>query len=69
MRLGDFVSELRRYRAGHLSCDEVVADLRLSGTFPLVDTNRVLDTVARTLPVEVVFITRYWVTVRAARAA
>ncbi|OAJ63773.1 hypothetical protein A6V36_17310 [Paraburkholderia ginsengiterrae] len=66
MRLGDFVSELGRYRAGHLSCEEAVAGLRLSGTFPLVDTGRVLDTVARTLPVEVVFITRYWVTVRAA---
>ncbi len=68
MRLGDFVSELGRYRAGHLGCDEAVAGLRLSGTFPLADTGRVLDTVARTLPVEVVFVTRYWVTVRAARA-
>ncbi|HEX7911449.1 MAG TPA: FecR family protein [Paraburkholderia sp.] len=69
MRLGDFVSELGRYRAGHLSCDEDVARLRLSGTFPLADTGRVLDTVTRTLPVEVVFITRYWATVRAARSA
>ncbi|MFM0206972.1 FecR domain-containing protein [Paraburkholderia sediminicola] len=68
MRLGDFVSELDRYRAGHLSCDPSVAGLRLSGTFPLSDTDRVLDTVARTLPIEVVFITRYWGTVRAARA-
>lgn len=68
MRLGDFVNELDRYRAGHLSCDPSVAGLRLSGTFPLTDTDRVLDTVARTLPVEVVFITRYWGTVRAARS-
>jgi transmembrane sensor len=68
MRLGDFVNELDRYRTGHLSCDPSVAGLRLSGTFPLSDTDRVLDTVARTLPVEVVFITRYWGTVRAARA-
>ncbi|MFM0012757.1 FecR domain-containing protein [Paraburkholderia sediminicola] len=68
MRLGDFVNELDRYRAGHLSCDPSVAGLRLSGTYPLADTDRVLDTLARTLPVEVVFFTRYWATVRAARA-
>ena len=68
MRLGDFVNEIDRYRAGYLSCDPSVAGLRLSGTFPLADTDRVLDTLARTLPVEVVFITRYWGTVRAARS-
>ncbi|MGF6992843.1 FecR domain-containing protein [Paraburkholderia sp. GAS32] len=68
MRLGDFVNELDRYRAGHLSCDPSVAGLRLSGTFPLADTDRVLDTLARTLPIEVVFITRYWGSVRAARS-
>lgn len=64
MRLGDFVAELDRYRAGHLSCDAAVADLRLSGTFPLNDIDRVLQTLANTLPVEVVFVTRYWGTVR-----
>jgi transmembrane sensor len=42
--------------------------LRLSGTYPLADTDRVLDTLTRILPVEVVFITRYWATVRAARS-
>ncbi|WP_434110775.1 FecR domain-containing protein [Paraburkholderia caffeinilytica] len=68
MRLGDFVSELDRYRAGHLSCDPSVAGLRLSGTYPLADTDRVLGTIVKTLPVEVVFITRYWGTVRAARS-
>ncbi|SIT47263.1 transmembrane signal transducer for ferric citrate transport; KpLE2 phage-like element [Paraburkholderia ribeironis] len=68
MPLGDFIDELARYRAGHLSCDPAVAGLRLSGTYPLADTDRVLDTVARTLPVEIVFITRYWATVRAARS-
>lgn len=68
MRLGDFIAELDRYRTGHLRCDPAVADLRLSGTFPLADIDRVLQTVANTLPVEVVFVTRYWGTVRAARS-
>lgn len=68
MRLADFLNELDRYRPGYLSCDPAVAGLRLSGTFPLADTDRVLETVAGTLPVELVFITRYWVTVRAAQS-
>ncbi|MGF6772299.1 transmembrane sensor [Paraburkholderia sp. GAS199] len=68
MRLDDFVAELDRYRRGRLSCDPAVAGLRISGTFPLADTDRVLQAVTNTLPVEVVFVTRYWGTVRAARS-
>ncbi|ALL67813.1 FecR family protein [Paraburkholderia caribensis MBA4] len=67
MRLGDFVSELGRYRDGYLRCDPSIADFRLSGTFPLSDTDRVLDTLVTTLPVEVEYVTRYWVTVKPAR--
>ncbi len=67
MRLADFLAELDRYRPGHVRCDPAVADLRLSGTFPLADTDRVLETLDSTLPVELAFITRYWVTVRPAR--
>ncbi|MDR6382379.1 FecR domain-containing protein [Paraburkholderia caribensis] len=67
MRLGDFLSELGRYRDGYLRCDPSIADFRLSGTFPLPDTDRVLKTLATTLPVEVEYVTRYWVTVKPAR--
>ena len=67
MRLGDFLSELGRYRDGYLRCDPSIADFRLSGTFPLSDTDRVLKTLATTLPVEVAYVTRYWVTVKPAR--
>ena len=67
MRLGDFLSELGRYRDGYLRCDPSIADFRLSGTFPLSDTDRVLKTLATTLPVEVEYVTRYWVTVKPAR--
>ena len=66
MRLGDFLSELGRYRDGYLRCDPSIADFRLSGTFPLSDTDRVLKTLATTLPVEVAYVTRYWVTVKPA---
>jgi ferric-dicitrate binding protein FerR (iron transport regulator) len=35
VRLGDMVSELNRYRRGHLGVDPDVADLRITGSFPL----------------------------------
>ena len=67
MRLQDFLAELGRHRSGHLSCDPAIADLRVSGTYPLADTGRILDMLRTTLPVEVHFMTRYWVTVRPSR--
>ena len=65
MRLGDFVAELSRYRHGRLSCDPAVADLRLSGAYPLHDTDRILAALQQTLPVRVKRYTGYWVTVTA----
>ncbi|RSZ60479.1 DUF4880 domain-containing protein [Massilia atriviolacea] len=67
MRLADFLAELGRHRHGRLGCDAAVADLRVSGSYPLADTGRILDTLRATLPVEIHFITRYWVSVRPAR--
>ncbi|KWK30148.1 iron dicitrate transport regulator FecR [Burkholderia stagnalis] len=63
MRLADLVAELGRYRRGSLRCDAAVADLRVSGTFPLDDPDRVLDTLKTTLPIDVAYVTRYWATV------
>lgn len=61
MTLADFVAELGRYRLGRLTCDPAVAQLRLSGTFPLQDTDQALAAMARALPVRVVEMTRLWV--------
>ncbi|MBJ9965917.1 FecR domain-containing protein [Burkholderia seminalis] len=63
MRLADLVAELDRYRRGSLRCDAAVADLRVSGTYPLDDPARVLDTLKATLPIDVHSLTRYWATV------
>ncbi len=63
-RLADFLEELGRYRPGHLGCDSSLADLPVSGTFPLADTDRVLNAVAETLHLEVRPFTRYWVTLK-----
>lgn len=65
MRLSDFLTELSRYRPGRLNCDPAIANLRVSGSYPLANTDRILDTLRTTLPVEIHFFTRYWVTVRA----
>ncbi|THF67045.1 FecR family protein [Pseudothauera nasutitermitis] len=64
MRLDDFVDELGRYRPGWLLCDPQIAALRVSGSFPLADTDRALDALANTLPVTVVRRTRYWAALR-----
>ncbi|MCS4294978.1 transmembrane sensor [Comamonas sp. BIGb0152] len=63
MRLGDFVAELARYRSGHLHCSPEAAALRVSGSYPLGDTDRVLAALSRALPVHTISRTRWWVTV------
>ncbi|MFJ4192875.1 FecR domain-containing protein [Pseudomonas sp. NPDC089534] len=65
MRLGDFLDELGRYRRGQLHCDSKVADLLISGTYPLDDSERILDLLQISLPVKVRRFTRYWVSVEA----
>ncbi|MFV2946905.1 FecR domain-containing protein [Pseudomonas japonica] len=61
--LGHFIAELSRYRPGWLRCAPEVADLSLSGTFRLDDTEQVLRAIASALPVRLERRTRYWVTV------
>lgn len=61
-RLDDVVRELARYRPGRLACDPAVADIRVSGVFPLADTDKALAVLTRAFPVRVVGMTRYWLT-------
>ncbi|VVN48093.1 Protein FecR [Pseudomonas fluorescens] len=62
MRLGDFIAEVGRYRQGLLNCAAEVADLRLSGVFRLEDTDKLLAILPQTLPVQLRYRTRWWVT-------
>lgn len=66
MRLGDFLAEIARYRPGHLGWDDDVANLRISGTYPLGDTTRLLALLSEALPIETELRTRYWAHVRRA---
>ncbi|MGP6417906.1 FecR domain-containing protein [Pseudomonas putida] len=62
-RLEDLVHELGRYRRGHLGVTPEVADLRITGSFPLHDTDKALSALLPTLPVQIERHTPYWVTV------
>ena len=62
MRLGDFLDEVGRYRHGYLTCAADIADLRLSGVFRLENTDRLLAILPQTLPVQLRYRTRWWVT-------
>ncbi|WP_433768674.1 FecR domain-containing protein [Pseudomonas putida] len=64
-RLEDLVQELGRYRRGHLGVTPEVADLRITGSFPLKDTNLALNALLPTLPVQIEQHTQWWVTVAA----
>jgi len=63
MRLDAFLAQLSRYRPGVIRCDPAVADLRVSGVYPLGNTDKVLETLALTLPVSMRSMTRYWVSI------
>lgn len=60
--LGDLLRELRRYRPGLLRWAPELETLRVTGTFRVDDTDRVLALLAASLPLEVHARTRYWVT-------
>lgn len=62
--LGDFLRELGLYRPGILRWDPELEALRVTGSFLLDDTDRVLALLAASLPLEVHARTRYWVTLQ-----
>ncbi|MNC43001.1 fec operon regulator FecR [compost metagenome] len=65
-RLGDFITELNRYRPGVLRCASAIAGLRLSGAFRIDETDTVLENLSASLPVKVRYLTRYWVSIEPA---
>lgn len=55
MRLADLAAELARYRGGWVHCDPAIADLRVSGAYPVgtaAETERALVMLVTTYPVE-----------------
>ena len=63
MRLADFAAELARYRRGFVRCDPAIAELRVSGAYPISDTPRTLNMLARTYGIKVAaHLGGFWVT-------
>lgn len=63
MPLSEFLLQLNRYRHGYITCDPRIAGLRIVGSFPLNDTDRVLSMLAETLPVKISSPMPLWVKV------
>jgi transmembrane sensor len=63
MPLAELIAELARHRTGVLRCHPAVAALRVSGVFPLRDTDASLDLLVQTRPLALRYRTRYWVSV------
>lgn len=51
IRLEDFAKELNRYRHGYVICDPSVANIMISGVFPLDDPNRAIALLEQTLSI------------------
>ncbi len=63
MRLDDFITELSRYRTGFVSVDPAIAELRISGVFPVAKPDDVLASLTNSLPVSIHTVAHYWVKV------
>ena len=61
MPLRALLDELSRYRPGLLSCSDDIAALKISGAFPVHDTDRALSAITQSFPVQQLRLTRYWV--------
>jgi transmembrane sensor len=67
--LGVFLEELSRYRPGVLRWEPALESLKVTGTFRLDDTDKILFLLAASLPLQVQTRTRYWVTLAPRKAA
>jgi len=60
MPLPIFIAELARQSGRRLSCDPALGRLKISGTYPLADPERVLQFLTDTLPVRLLAQKRWW---------
>ncbi|CAM4133735.1 FecR family protein [Bordetella muralis] len=65
-RLAEVIAQLARYRRGMLSVSPEVADLSVSGVFPLDDTDGALDMLQHVLPITIKRWGAWWVRVDSA---
>jgi transmembrane sensor len=62
-RLDALLAELSRYRMGVLRCDPAIGDLKVSGVFPIENTDLALAALESGFPLRVTRYSRFWVQV------
>ena len=60
VRLADLIDQLARYSPGYLTLDPALADLRITGSFPLTNIDLALGALEPTLPVRIEKHGRWW---------
>lgn len=63
--LGELLDDLSRYRHGVLRCSPQIADLKVSGAFPINDTDLALAALESGFSLRITRYTAYWVSVSA----
>lgn len=61
--LAELLADLSRYRPGVLRCDPRIAQLKVSGAFPIDDTDRALASLESGFSLRVTRYSRFWVNV------
>jgi transmembrane sensor len=61
--LSELLADISRYRSGVLRCDPRIAQLKVSGAFPIDNTDRALAALESGLSLRVTQYSRYWVNV------
>ncbi|MDB5998037.1 MAG: iron dicitrate transport regulator FecR [Pseudomonas sp.] len=61
--LAGLLADLSRYRSGVLRCDPRIADLKVSGAFPIDDTDRALAALESGFSLKIHRYSRFWVNV------
>ena len=64
--LGELLADLSRYRRGVVRCDSRIADLKISGAFPIDNTDLALAALQSGFALTINRYTPYWVTVSGA---
>lgn len=64
--ISELIDAMRDYRPGIVRISPQAAAIRVSGLFPLDDTDFMLDALAQTFPIRVSRTTDYWVTISSA---
>lgn len=64
-RLQDLITELARYHQGYMGVAPAVADLKVTGTFPVDNIEQALSMLNHTLPVSVDRLSDWWITIEA----